>query len=50
MAKTDLTTDTQIKRISKNAVQIGKATSYTITSYKALEISIHKERRRYHRL
>ncbi|WP_296244753.1 MULTISPECIES: tyrosine-type recombinase/integrase [unclassified Psychrobacter] len=43
--KTDLTTDTQIKRAIKDTIKAGKTISYPIAGYKGLEIRIrpHKE-------
>tara|TARA_R110002126_G_scaffold289992_1_gene446079 strand:+ start:301 stop:1638 length:1338 start_codon:yes stop_codon:yes gene_type:complete len=43
--KTDLTTDTQIKRTIKDTISSGKAASYAIAGYKGLEVRIrpHKD-------
>ena len=43
--KTDLTTDTQIKRAIKDTIQTGKTISYAIAGYRGLEIRIrpHKD-------
>ena len=43
--KTDLTTDTQIKRAIKDTIKAGKTISYPIAGYKGLEIRIrpHKD-------
>jgi integrase len=40
MAKKDITTDTQIRRAIKEAIQAGKPTSYAIAGYKGLEVRI----------
>ena len=43
--KTDLTTDTQIKRTIKDTISSGKAASYAIAGYKGLELRVrpHKD-------
>lgn len=45
MVRKEVSTDTQIKRAIKEAVQAGKAVSYPIAGYKGLEVRIrpHKE-------
>ena len=45
MIKTDLTTDTQIKRAIKDTIKVGKTISYPIAGYTGLEVRIrpHKD-------
>ena len=40
MAKKEITTDTQIKRVIKDVIQADKAASYPIAGYKGLEVRI----------
>ena len=45
MVRKEVSTDTQVKRAIKEAVQTGKAVSYPIAGYKGLEVRIrpHKD-------
>ncbi|MGP5546219.1 tyrosine-type recombinase/integrase [Psychrobacter alimentarius] len=44
MAKTDLTTDTQIKKAIKDTIKTAKTISYPIAGYKGLEIRIRAQK------